>query len=124
MSEQRPLFELHLTGPALKAFDLVAKTWNTSAEEREALLGPASRTGSLNLDQVERISLVLSIFRMLQTLTIQDHRSWLDTPRTEAIYAGRTPMAVMCLNDLRGLRQVVKHLNDLAGVNDNDHVIS
>lgn len=122
---ERPLFELHLTGPALKAFDRVVQGWNITNGERDALLGPTGDgTGALALDQVERISHVLSIFRLLQTLGISDHQAWLSTPRSEAIFGGRAPLALMCLPDLRGLRQVAKHLSDLAGVNDNDPVIT
>jgi hypothetical protein len=73
---QRPLYEQHVSGPALAAFLRVSAAWALEEPQERMLLGqPAPetlrswkthRTGALSLDQVERISYVLRIFRLLQ----------------------------------------------------------
>src|SRR5260221_13735977 len=67
-----------------------------------------NRTGALSLDQVERISYVLRVFRLLQG--IEGSAAWLIEPRHEPIFGGRRPIDVMCLEDIRGLRQVAQFL--------------
>jgi hypothetical protein len=115
---QRPLYEQHVSGPALAAFLRVSAAWALEEPQERMLLGqPAPetlrswkthRTGALSLDQVERISYVLRIFRLLQER--QGGVDWLLEPRQEPIFGGRRPLDVMCLEDIRGLRQVVQFL--------------
>ena len=115
---RRPLYEQHVSGPALAAFLRVSAAWGLDEPQERMLLGQpspetlkswkANRTGALSLDQVERISYVLRIFRLLQ-----EHNgatAWLLAPRTEPIFGGRRPIDVMCLEDIRGLRQVAQFL--------------
>ncbi len=115
---RRPLYEQHVSGPALAAFLRVSTAWGLDEPQERMLLGQpspetlkswkANRTGALSLDQVERISYVLRIFRLLQ-----EHNgatTWLLAPRAEPIFGGRRPIDVMCLEDIRGLRQVAQFL--------------
>jgi len=116
---RRPLYEQHVSGPALAAFLRVSAAWRLDEPQERMLLGQPSpetlrnwkqnRTGALSLDQVERISYVLRIFRLLQ----EKHGSagWLVEPRQEPIFGGRRPIDVMCLEDIRGLRQVAQFLD-------------
>jgi len=115
---QRPLYEQHVSGPALAAFLRVSAAWALDEPQERMLLGQptpetlrswkAHRTGALSLDQVERISYVLRIFRLLQERQLGV--GWLLEPRREPIFGGRRPLDVMCLEDIRGLRQVVQFL--------------
>ena len=115
---RRPLYEQHVSGPALAAFLRVSEAWALDEPQERMLLGQPSqetlqswkahRTGALSLDQVERISYVLRIFRLLQER--QFAVGWLLEPRSEPIFGGRRPLAVMCLEDIRGLRQVAQFL--------------
>jgi hypothetical protein len=115
---RRPLYEQHVSGPALAAFLRVSEAWALDEPQERMLLGQPSqetlqswkahRTGALSLDQVERISYVLRIFRLLQEC--QFVAGWLLEPRGEPIFGGRRPLDVMCLEDIRGLRQVAQFL--------------
>src|SRR5215469_15126353 len=102
---QRPLYEQHVSGPALAAFLRVSAAWALDEAQERMLLGQPSpetlrswktlRSGALSLDQVERISYVLRIFRLLQER--QGGTDWLGAPRDEPIFGGRRPIDVMCL---------------------------
>ena len=115
----RPLYEEHVSGPALAGFLRVCQLWNLDEEARGGLLAtavplPGKVAGaaeplSLTLDQVERISYVLRIFRLLQER--HGATGWLIEPRGEPIFGGRRPIDVMCLEDIRGLRQVAQFLH-------------
>lgn len=115
----RPLFELHVSGPAFSAFRQVCLGWGLDADQAEALLGGAAAAGAgegaLALDAVERISYVLRIFRLLGQVVEGDQRVWLLGARDEPIFGGRSPLELMMLGDSRGLRQTVRHLERLAG---------
>ncbi|MBI3514897.1 MAG: DUF2384 domain-containing protein [Proteobacteria bacterium] len=120
---QRPLYEQHVSGPALAAFLRVSAAWGLDEPQERMLLGQPSpetlrnwkqnRTGALSLDQVERISYVLRIFRLLQESS--EATAWLSLPRAEPIFGGRRPIDVMCLEDIRGLRQVAQFLQAMVG---------
>jgi uncharacterized protein (DUF2384 family) len=115
---RRPLYEQHVSGPALAAFLRVSAAWSLDEAQERMLLGQPSpetlrswkehRTGALSLDQVERISYVLRVFRLLQER--DGATAWLLAPRHEPIFGGRRPLDVMCLEDIRGLRQVAQFL--------------
>jgi hypothetical protein len=115
----RPLFELHVSGPAFSAFQHVCKTWGLNEAQQAALLGrdPEAASGPLSLDEVERVSYVLGIFRMLQKVAADKQRDWLNQARFEPIFAGRAAIDLMCLADTRGLRQVSRHLEELSAQN-------
>jgi uncharacterized protein (DUF2384 family) len=116
---RRPLYEQHVSGPALAAFLRVSAAWQLDEPQERMLLGQPSpetlrnwkqnRTGALSLDQVERISYVLRIFRLLQEK--YGSAAWLVEPRREPIFGGRRPIDLMCLEDIRGLRQVAQFLD-------------
>lgn len=130
---RRPLYEQHVSGPALAAFLRVSAAWHLDEPQERMLLGQpspetlrswkANRTGALSLDQVERISYVLRIFRLLQERGSATESEpapspgkptdWLLAPRAEPIFGGRRPIDVMCLEDIRGLRQVAQFLQAL-----------
>lgn len=135
---QRPLYEQHVSGPALAAFLRVSTAWSLDeAQERMLLAQPSAETlrdwklnraGALSLDQVERISYVLQIFRLLQASPAASDGvnaqtppvEWLRAPRNEPIFGGRRPLDVMCLEDIRGLRQVAQFLQALASQPDSE----
>jgi hypothetical protein len=116
---RRPLFELHVSGPAFSAFQQVCKAWSLTDDQQYALLGRTADadSGPLSLDEVERVSYVLGIFRMLQKIAPDSPRDWLAAGRFEPIFAGRSAIDLMCLADTRGLRQVSRHLEELSPQN-------
>lgn len=127
MTTSRPLYEQHVAGPALAAFLRVAAAWSLDEAQIRALLGyppdawweacRERRSGALTLDQVERISYVLRVFRYLQGADGEGaplSPDWLRRSRPEPIFGGRQPLDVMCLRDTRGLHQVVRFLEEQA----------
>ncbi len=124
MSNPRPLYEQHVAGPALAAFLRVAAAWSLDEAQMRGLLGYPSdswwtacrerSSGALSLDQVERISYVLRVFRYLQEREDGAAADWLRQQRPEPIFGGRRPLDVMCLRDTRGLHQVARFLEERA----------
>jgi hypothetical protein len=116
---RRPLFELHVSGPAFSAFQQVCKAWGLSELQQLQLIGRTAEapSGPLSLDEVERVSYVLGIFRMLQKVADNGQGDWLNQTRFEPIFAGRSAIDLMCLGDTRGLRQVSRHLEEISSQN-------
>lgn len=121
-SPNRPLYEQNVAGPAFAAFIQVSRLWALDIAQQEKLLQrgllesdakTVPSSPALSLDSVERISYVLRVFRLLQELSPGEAGAvWLRSPRTEAIFAGRSPLDVMALKDSRGLHQVARFLED------------
>lgn len=100
---------------ALKGFFGVANEWGCSIEEKMILLGGVSRTTlykyaklpkiRLPRDTLERISLILGIYKALQVLYPTHERANLRVrlPTTEFPFAGRSAMEFMAQGSIRHL---------------------
>lgn len=100
---------------ALKGFFGIAEEWRCTTDEKIALLGGVSRTTlykyaklprvRLPRDTLERISLILGIYKALQVLYPTHERANLRVrlPTTDLPFAGKSAMEFMCQGSMRHL---------------------
>ena len=96
-----------LSPAARKAFFKIATTWKIRDEEAKQLLGGISNgafyqlkggelKAPLDQDRLVRVSLLVGIFKALNTLYSQKLAdAWILLPNTNPIFAGDTPLAYM-----------------------------
>jgi hypothetical protein len=116
-----------MSGPALQSFLNIAEKWNLDPQEQIALLGsPASSTfykyksgdvGTLSVDVLTRISLVLGIFKNLRILfpdvALADR--WIKLPNSNPIFGGKTPVQFMAEGEMDSLYRVRRLLDARRG---------
>jgi hypothetical protein len=115
-----PATRRRLSGPGLRTFFNIAAAWRLSNAEQQILLGsPAASTfynwkrgrhGTLSFDELERISLVLGIYKALHTLFPDDAVAdgWLRQPNTNPLFSGRSALDRMLdgsIDDLYAVRR-------------------
>ena len=106
-----------LTPAAVRGLVRLAGAWHLTTTDVTALLGgiaPSTwhawkRTApaELTMDQLTRISLLLGIYTALHVLhagPLAD--AWVSRPNTNALFAGRTPLAAMCTGGIPVLIEV------------------
>jgi hypothetical protein len=110
---------------ALKTFFRLAAEWDLSADEQLVLLGRPGRStyyrwrsqapAALSVDTLERISLLLGIYKALQILFPTPERAtgWLRRPNDA--FGGRTALEVMLGGRMDDLYQVRRHLDAWRG---------
>jgi antitoxin Xre/MbcA/ParS-like protein len=115
-----------LTGPGLRAFFNVAREWDLSNEEQQALLGwPARATffkmkkgdvPAVSVDQLERISLVLGIYKALHILFPDEAlaNQWVKIHNRNPLFAGKRPIQYMT-GSIDNLYQVRRLLDGRRG---------
>ncbi len=96
-----------LSPAARKAFFKIANAWRVRDEEARQLLGGISngafyqlKAGEaktpLDQDRLMRVSLLLGIFKALNTLYSQELAdAWISLPNSNPMFAGQTPLAYM-----------------------------
>lgn len=96
-----------LSPAARKAFFKIAAAWEIRDEEAKQLLGGISNGAfyqmkaaemktPLDQDQLTRVSLLVGIFKALNTLYSQKLAdSWIALPNTNPMFAGESPLAYM-----------------------------
>jgi hypothetical protein len=123
----KPAVRKRMSGPAIRSFFKIAERWSLDAQEQIALLGsPAQSTfykyksgdvGTLSVDLLTRISLVLGIFRNLRILfpdvTLADR--WIKLPNTNPIFGGKTPVQFMTQGEMDSLYRVRRLLDARRG---------
>ena len=75
-------------------------------------------TTTLNIDQLQRISLLLGIYEGLQRFfrrAPEEAERWLRRPRAEQPFDGRAPLDVMLEHGIRGLEEVRQYIDSAAG---------
>ena len=122
-----PKIRRQMSGPAVRAFLNVAEAWNLSNEARRALLGwPAESTffkykageiGTLSLDMLTRISLVLGIYKDLHILYPEPDLAdrCVSLPNNKALFGGRPALSLMTEAGMDGLYQVRRLLDARRG---------
>lgn len=112
-----------LRGPGLRTFFLLAAEWQLSETEQVILLGsPAAadfqgwRRGDVataNGDVLERISLLLRIYRAIRTLLPDDERAnlWIRAPNSAPLFGGRSALDHMLDGGVAGLWRVRAYLD-------------
>jgi hypothetical protein len=123
----KPAVRKRMSGPAIRSFFKIAERWDLDNQEQIALLGsPAQSTfykykggdvGTLSLDVLTRISLVLGIFRNLRILfpdfALADR--WVKLPNTNPIFGGKTPVQLMAQGEMDSLYRVRRLLDARRG---------
>ena len=124
---QEPGVRRRLSGPALRAFFDIARTWELSVAEERGLLGwPPSSTfhkykggdhGTLSFDTLTRLSLVLGIYKSLQILYPEPAFAdrWVRMPNSHPLFGGRPPIAFMVDGGVDALFQVRRLLDGRRG---------
>ncbi len=122
-----PAVRRRLSAPAVRTFLNIAAAWGLTVEEQRGLLGwPAASTfhkykagdvGTLSYDTLERISLVLGIYKALHIL-YPDARladSWVRLPNTNPLFGGQPALALMTTAGIDGLYKVRRLLDGRRG---------
>lgn len=116
-----------LSAPGFRAFLAVAGRWGLNVADQLRLLGgvPASTyylwkskgAATLAYDQLERISLVLGIWRALAHLFADEATAlrWLKADAADLPFAGSSPLAVMLRGSIDDLYAVRRYLDGWRG---------
>lgn len=125
---QDPAVRARLSGPGLRTFFNVAAEWGLGVDPQRILLGgvppstyhkwKASGAGTLSHDQLERISLVLGIYKALKLLFADDADGlrWLRAANTDRPFAGAAPLDRMLRGSIDDLYAVRRYLDGWRGV--------
>ena len=123
-----PTVRARLSGPGLRTFFNIAAEWDLGVEPQRTLLGgvpastyykwKASGDGTLSYDQLERISLVLGIYKALKLLFADDAGGvrWLKAANTDLPFAGASPLDRMLRGSIDDLYAVRRYLDGWRGV--------
>jgi hypothetical protein len=98
--------QARLSPAAIKGFFKLARCWKLRDEDARQLLGGVSngafyhikggKTKKLDQDQLTRVSLILGIFKALNTLYSEKLAdAWVSLPNTNPIFGGGSPLAYM-----------------------------
>lgn len=124
---RNPHVRKQMSGPALRTFFNVAKSWNLRVEEQRGLLGwPAESTffkyksgqpGTLSYDTLIRISLVLGIYKALHILYPEPHLAdkWISLPNSNPLFGGKPALGEMIDSGVDGLYRVRRLLDGRRG---------
>ena len=116
-----------LSAPSFGAFRKLCDSLRLAVDEQCTLLGALPRrtyhrwiaagAGELGRDQLERISLVLGIFKALQILfPVAERRdAWLRAANADSPFGGRAPLAYMLQGSLQHLYETRRYLDAWRG---------
>jgi hypothetical protein len=117
-ARQDPEQRRRLSGPALRTFFRIAAAWRLTVIEQRALLGwPPSSTfhkykagdhGTLSIDMLTRVSLVIGIYSGLQVLYPEPAfaDAWVRAPNSHPLFGGRPALTLMLDGGIDGLYKV------------------
>ena len=128
---RRPVTEPSLTemsAAGLRAFFKIARDWDLSTDEQIILLGSPGRstffkwkaepqTARVGRDTVERLSLLLGIYKALQILLPQPAAAdgWIKRPNSAAPFGGRRALDRMLAGNISDLVAVRQYLDAMRG---------
>ena len=117
-----------MSAAGLRAFFRIAQDWELSTEEQIVLLGSPGRstffqwkktpqTARLNRDTLERLSLLLGIYKSLQILLPQPAASdsWVKRPNSAPPFGGRRALDRMLAGNISDLVAVRQYLDAMRG---------
>lgn len=117
-----------MSAAGLRAFFRIAGDWDLSAEEQIILLGSPGRstffkwkqspqTARLGRDTVERLSLLLGIYKALQILLPQPTSAdtWIKRPNSAPPFGGRRALDRMLAGNVSDLVAVRQYLDAMRG---------
>jgi len=117
-----------MSAAGLRAFFNIARDWDLSAEEQITLLGSPGRstffkwknapqTARLARDTLERLSLLLGIYKALQILLPQPAAAdaWVKRPNSAPPFGGRRALDRMLAGNISDLVAVRQYLDAMRG---------
>lgn len=119
---QDPDERRRMSAPAVRLFLKLADAWGLNVAQRRTLLGEISKqtyynwqrgiVAALSRDQLERISLLLGVFKGLKLVFVSDENAlrWLKSSNNDFEFAGMSPLDRMMnggINDLYAVRRYV-----------------
>ena len=122
-----PVVRERLSGPGLRTFLNIAAEWGLSVDQQRLLLGgvapstyhkwKARAVGTLSFDQLERVSLVLGIYKALKLLFADDASGlrWLKSTNTDLPFTGGSPLDRMLRGSIDDLYAVRRYLDGWRG---------
>jgi len=117
-----------LTGPGLRTFFSIADEWSLSTDQQRILLGGISKSSlhnwksglmaALSRDQLERVSLVLGIYKAMALLFADGDggKRWLKAENSEGVFGGASPLARMLRGGIQDLYVTRRYLDAWRGV--------
>lgn len=123
-----PAQRARLSGPGLRTFFAVADELQLGIDEQCRLLGGIGRSTChkwrgdqrvvLGRDQLERVSLVLGIYKALRLLFVDglEGLRWLKAANADLPFAGRSPLERMLRGSIEDLYAVRRYLDAWRGV--------
>ncbi len=122
-----PAVRERLSAPGLRTFFAVAAEWGLAVAQQRILLGgiapstyhkwKGGAVGTLAYDQLERISLVLGIYKALKLLFADEAGGmrWLKAANTDGTFAGGSPLDRMLRGSIDDLYAVRRYLDGWRG---------
>jgi hypothetical protein len=119
---------VRLTAPGLRTFFNIAEEWGLTADQQRTLLGGISKSSlhnwkagnasALSRDQLERVSLVLGIYKAMALLFADGDggKRWLKADNTEAVFGGFSPLSRMLRGGIEDLYVTRRYLDAWRGV--------
>ncbi|MDQ6611896.1 MAG: MbcA/ParS/Xre antitoxin family protein [Gemmatimonadota bacterium] len=116
-----------LGAAGFRTFLALADNWQLTVNERTRLLGDiadstyhkwrSGKIGELSRDQLERLSLVLGIYKALRLIFSDEATGtrWLRGANTESLFAGRSPLERMLNGSIDDLYAVRRYLDAWRG---------
>jgi uncharacterized protein (DUF2384 family) len=115
-----------LSGPALKAFDRIARAWGLTNQEAAALLGMSqstwdrarrgTRAEPLSQDQLTRASALIGIFKGLRLLFADGMSDrWPRLPNRGPLFDGQSPVAAMVGGGIPRMLEIRRYVDALRG---------
>lgn len=117
-----------MSAAGLRAFFKIAEDWDLNADEQIVLLGSPGRstffnwkkepqTARLSRDTLERLSLLLGIYKALQILLPQPSAAdtWIKRPNDAAPFGGRRALDRMLAGNISDLVAVRQYLDAMRG---------
>ncbi len=114
-----------LSQSAMDGFIAISKKWGLSGEQQGELLGGVPRSslyklktaaGTLQYDQLTRISYIVAIYKDLHILLPQDLADrWIIRPNDNVLFSGHAPLEYVLRAGIPGLQQVRGLLDAMRG---------
>ena len=117
-----------MAGPGLRTFFGIANEWALTVEQQCTLLGGIARstyhkwrkdgTATLTRDQLERISLVLGIYKAMKLLFVDSEggKAWFFAPNRDWTFGNKSPLMRMLGGSIDDLYAVRRYLDSWRGV--------
>lgn len=117
-----------LSRPGLRTFFNIADDWGLTTDQQRILLGGVSKSSlhnwkvgqvsALSRDQLERVSLVLGIYKGMALLFADGDggKRWLKSENSEGVFGGASPLARMLRGGIEDLYVTRRYIDAWRGV--------